>query len=241
LLTLLPQESAEGREGPSAAVDTARMDRAGELTRLSNPFDVMVAANMRGWESAIARSLALDPAAAKLEARYPGIGKTGIEAARPLARRYFEAFVTQANRRTTQTLAERLSDDEIDELLRFYRSPLGRRAVKQAFANFDYAGVGREVADGRARTGKAEITMDQVKRQGDLAHLRAAPEFSAADHLAMMRFAQTPAARKFAAAREASEREILQMVNSPDPDFIAAQTQALRAAMIAFADSAKRP
>jgi hypothetical protein len=242
LLAVLPDVPAAGQETPAApAVDSARMDRARELTRLTSPYDIMVAANLSGWEAAITRSLALDPGIAKLEEQYPGIGKAGIEAARPLARRYCETFVNRANDRKSQIVAQRLSADEIDEVIRFYRTALGQRAVKQVLANFDFAGAGREIADERARTGTAEVTIEEVKAQDALAARRAGPGFSAPDQLEMMRFTQKPAAKKFAAAREEAEREILQMVNKPDPKFLAAQTEALTAAMLAFAETRKRP
>jgi hypothetical protein len=233
--------AAAAHQAPAAAVDTARTQRARELALLTSPFDVMVAVNLSGWEASIARTLALDPTMITLEKQYPGIGKAAIDSARPLARRYCEAFVTRITDRTAQVFAERLSAAELDELIRFYRGSVGQRAVRQLFANFDSAGVGRQIAERKASTGTAEVTMDDVRKQGDLAARRAAPEFSPADQLAMIRFSQTSAAVKYAAAREVSERDVIAMANNPDPDFVAAQDKALKAAILAFAESRKRP
>lgn len=241
LIAILPGAPACAQETTAAPVpDQARIDRARELSRLISPYDVLLAANLSGWEAAIARSMALDPTAVSLEARYPGIGRAAIDAARPIARRYCETFVNRITDKKAEIFAQRLTAEEIDEVLRFYRTPLGQRAVKQLFSNFDSAQLGREIAEEKARTGTVEITREEMKAKELLAARRAGGSFSADDQIAMLRFSQMPAARKFAAASEAAEQEVIRMANNPDPAFMAAQTEAVTAAMVAFATPRKR-
>jgi hypothetical protein len=239
-LALLAPSALRAQEGPAAAVPEARMERARELARLTSPNDILLATNLAGWEAALARSLALDPGMAKLEAEYPGVGKAGIEAARPLARRYCQAFIDKAVALKAAHLARGLTAAEIEEAISFFGSPVGQSVIRQLFASVDMEGIGRDLATQRVQTGSAAIDPERVRREEREATRRAAAKMSAADHLAIMRFQQKPVAKKMIAVQAGADREIIELANHPDPEWLSRQSDTVRAAALAYVDARKK-
>jgi hypothetical protein len=219
----------------------ARLAKARALVALTDPYPVFVELNMKGWEIGVGRALALDPASATLEARYPGITKAGIEAARPLAREYCALFVKRNIERKARLLAERLTANDLDQATAFYDSPAGRRLIRNLTRNADLGIIATDAAVHRAQRGEPALTAESAHEMELDAARSTLSQTSADDHLAILRFQQTPAAPKYVAVAAESDRLALEEANHPDPAWMAHQSEVIRTAMIAFADAHAKP
>lgn len=222
------------------APDPRLLSRARVLTELVNPRQMMIAANMRGWEAGITSSFKLDPAVGKLEAEYPGISKAGIDAARPLAVVYSEQFVDRASARKAALIAERLTAAEIDEAIRFYQGPVGRSVIRKLVANIDPKAIAAEAAQNFREGGKLNITQESADNAVRAASNKAIQDIAAKDQIEIMRHGQTSAARKLALIGQQTDREALEEANNPDPATVAKQQETISAAMIAFVDALRK-
>ena len=238
-LAALGLPAAASAQTPPAASSPAHVDEARRLVAITHPFEQLLRANLSGWETAIRQTMALDPSFRKLEAEYPGIGDAGVDAARPLARDYCAQFVRRAMEKKAEMFAAGLSPAELAEVIRFYQTPLGRKVVRQMFENVNVTAMAEDLARQAARTGDDTLSAAAVTQAERAAAQKTVGQISADEQLALMRFGQTPVAKKFAAVRAQSEQAILAMVNDPDPSWIAQQQQAVVSAMTAFANRAK--
>ena len=229
---------AAALQAPVAEAD-ARLEQARELVRLINPFGPMVALNVLGWEAGVSATLALDPSMVNLEAQYPGAGKAGIAAARPVARSFCEAFVAKGLEQKAGMFARQLNKAELEELIQFFRSPTGTRVVGSMLRNADVVAMAGAVSRQQAETGNGAISAATVAQTERDALRKTLGQISAEDRIVLMRFEQRPVAPKYAAAVAESERAMLELVNSPDPVWMQKISESLRDGVLAFIDRGK--
>lgn len=231
-----PPTEANKTPASTQALDPQRIAIAREVMALSAPRPMLLASNVRGWETTIDKSLRADPGIARLEATYPGLIANAIAAAKPLAQEYSEKFVTQALDIRVQTFAEYLTVDEMQELIAFYKTPAGQRFIARLWTNLDATDL---ISDERilaARDSDAPLSLEDSRRATKNAAANTMKDMTAEDILEVMRFGQRPAAQAAASASREAEQRLLPIVNNPDPEWLKRQKEILERAMITFAD-----
>lgn len=216
------------------------LQKARALTELITPYDVMLASNMRAWEAAVAAAMKADPAVQKLEAAYPGIIKASIDAGRAVGRRYCEKYVRLSAEHKAGLIAARLTPTEIDEASRLYGRPSWRRFVVRLTGNVDMAKTVQGAVGSMRETGKPGLTEEGLRETVDDAARASGEQTSAEDQIDLMRLAQAKMFPKIKLIGEESDRQALVWANNPEPETVAEQQEAMRKAMIAFADRRKK-
>jgi hypothetical protein len=227
------QAAEPAAPAPQAAED-ARLKTIRLILEITNPYDQMVEANMVGWEAATRKAISLDSTAASLEKAYPGLSDAVVEAGRPTARAHLGKIVREMLAHKEQVLVRRLTAAELDEVLRFFRTDPGRRAIRGLYANVDPAGIASDVAIEGAKNGEAVLTADEVARIEQAAAAGMMALASAEDKAAIVRFSRSAASRKFTAASSEADAKLIEMTNNPNPDWLARQSEIMRAAALAF-------
>jgi hypothetical protein len=226
---------------PAAPVAAdARLGTARRILELTNPYDQMVQANMVGWESAARKALSLDAASMKLETAYPGLFDAALAAARPLARKYLGKVVRDMLEYKAQVLAQRLGADELTQVLRFFSSDVGRKAISGLYANIDPAKIGTDIAVRHAETGSGTVTTQETQAIEQAAAGRMMGQVTAEQQIEILRFSGSATGTKFSAAGREADVKLIEMVNHPDPAWMAEQQQTMRAAAVAFVDSRRK-
>lgn len=229
-------QAAEPAEAVSNVAEDARLRTARLILDITNPYDQMVDANMVGWEVAARKAMSLDPTAARLEKAHPGLFDAVVDACRPSARTYFGKVVAQMLAYKARIVASRLTAGELDKMLRFFRSAPGRRAVRGLYANMDPARTGSDIAVDRA-AGKATVTAEYAEKVERAATVGMMAQASAEDKAVLLRFARSTANRKYTAASREADVKLLEMVNNPDPEWVAGQRDKTEAAATAFLEA----
>lgn len=224
---------------PSDAEIAARLPKARALVALTNPNELMVAANMRGWEAGIAQVFVVDSGAAGIERQYPGAAKAAIDAARPLAREFCQRFVTGVNEHKAKMLAERLTPAEIERSTAFFASPTGRRLIQRMLSHADPAELARDTTNRAQESGQVRISTDKLRQMERDAVRTTIGEMSPDDHVAILRFGETGAATKYKAVSEEVDRWALDKAQRPDSDWMRRQSELVNQALIRFVDARK--
>lgn len=230
--------------GPAAqasqVAEDARHRTARLIIEITNPYDQMVESNMVGWEAAARKAMSLDLTATGLEKAHPGLFDAVVDSGRPMARAHLGKVVREMLAHKEQILARSLTAAELDEVLRFFRSDPGRRAVRGVYANLDLARIGSDFAVEGAAKGEAVLTVEDAARIDRAANVGMLAQASAKDKAVILRFARSTANRKFTAASREAEVKLIEMVNNPDPEWLAGQRNVMRAAAIAFIEAKTR-
>lgn len=232
-----PPPTAPAR--PSDAEIAARLPKARALVELTNPNDLMVAANMRGWEAGIAQVFVVDAAAAGIERQYPGAARAAIDAARPLARDFCQRFVTEVNEHKASLVAERLTPAEIERAAAFFGSATGRRLTQRLLSNADPAELARDTTTRSRESGQVSFSPDKLRQMERDAVRNTMSEMTPDDHVAILRFSQTSAATKYKAVGEEVERFALEKAQHPNADWMRRQSELVNQALLSFVDARK--
>lgn len=227
------QAAGPATAAPQVAED-ARLQTARLIVEITNPYDQMVDANVVGWEAAARKSMSFDSGAAAFEKAHPGFFDAVVDAGRPIARAHLGKVVREMLVHKAQVLVRRLSAAELDEVLRFFRSDSGRRAIRGLYANVDPARIGSDVAIKGAADGQVVVTEEDTARVARAAGAGMMAQASAEDKAAIERFARSTTGSKFTAAVREADLKLLEMTNNPDPEWLARQKEAMRAAATAF-------
>ena len=239
---LVPSAAAAAAQPVQVAkADPVRLDKARALLALSHPSELVLDANMRGWEAGIAKATAMAPGVDQLEAKYPGIVKAAIEAARPAAREFCAAFAQRSIALMAGVVADRLTAAELDEALSFFRTPAGGKMVRAMLGNIDTKTMVNDMhARAQAANGEPIVTVENVNRATQAAIRTTFAQTPAEEQVAIMRFGVSPAGKKMFAAIAEADQQILVLVNKPDPAWMAQQNETITRAMVEFVDRKKR-
>ena len=224
---------------PGPAPSAAALGQARRLQEVVEPHARMVAGNLQGWEATMKRALALDPGFPALEQAYSGVGAAAIDAARPLARIFCEQFVERVSSYKAELYARRLTQQEMAAAISFFETRAGRTLVERMIANASPDALADQIIHQAVEQGRLGLSMEQTQQVDRSAALKTARETSAEDQIAMIRFQQTAAGRRFLEVRREAEPGVLQIVNSPDAELIRRQHDAMLAAILAYVDSKK--
>jgi hypothetical protein len=239
LALITPAAAAPAPVPPAISAPSAVLDQARRLDELMSPHAVLVDMNLAGLKATALRTMALDPAMVKLEAAYPGISRASLEASLPVARAFCEDYVDRVSRYKVNLFAQRLTSAELAEIIDFYGSPAGRRVVQRTIGNADIGSLADMIAHQAAETGKPNITADQVAQLERTNELKTMQQISVQDQVALMRFAQTPAGKKFSDLSGEAQVHILEIANNPNPEQLGKLKDAMRVAVLAFVDHAR--
>lgn len=226
--------------GPNRAPESQRMEKARALSELMTPFDLMVGSNMRAWEAGVQAAIAADPSTRKLEAAYPGIIKASIDAARPVGRRFCEAYVRKLLEHKASLIVAQLSLAEMDEATGMYARPAWRRFVTRLMSNVKMGRVADDAAASVRETGKPGLTEDGVRATLNAAARTAGEQTPGEDQIDLLRLSRTAFFPKIKAIGAASDRQSLEWANNPDPAAVAEQKEAMQRGVLAFVDARKK-
>ena len=209
---------------------------AAQLVDLMHPDDKMVETNVQTWVAVSRRSGAADPVMSKLESEYPGVIDAAIANARSLAVDYARAFVRKSKALKTRIFAERLTEQELREVLDFFNEPAGRRLAERMQKPTD------EVADFIAakKQDAGSLTEGDVKTILQTRSKSALQAGSADEALEIMKFESRPVARKFGLAGQEADRQMLDIINNPDPVWLEKQGKALSDGAVRFVDEKRK-
>lgn len=222
-----------------APVSAAALKLAERLEELTEPRALMVAANYAAWEATVRKGASMNPAMQKMEQAYPGVTNAGIDAARPIARQYCEEFVTRFQRERADSYARAMTEKELEQAVAFFETAAAQRVIKRMLANVNPQPLIDQVTQQARTEGKVTITREQAAALDRAAALKTQREVSAEDQVALMRFSQSPAGRRYVAARNESEARLLELINTNNSEGIRRQNEAVQAGMLAFIDRKK--
>ena len=232
---LQPSASAaiHSSEAP-AAQTSARLATARQLIELIYPRDVAIANHVREWEARAIKTIGRSAGGARLEEKYPGVTRAGIDAARGLAEQYCARFVDRAIERKTEILAARLDMQDLEVGLDFFGSSAGRHLMREVRRSVDASGIAAEMAGSVLETGEVAASSDAVVPLRDHVVHDLVEKASAEDRAAILLFAEQPAAARVLDAVLAGEAEVLEMARDLDSEWLRQQREVARAAMIKF-------
>jgi hypothetical protein len=221
---------------PAAPIDPARPALAHQLVDLLHPEDEMVESNVQMWDLRVRRSAASDPMFAKIEAEYPGAVDAYAAGARPVAIEHARQFVRNAKDLKAQILAQKLSAADLQQLIEFFRSPVGVKIVHTQRSPKDIAKI---VQQHRPGTGPV-LSMQDVERSRARSRDKTIDNLSADELLQVMKFESRPVAAHYAQAVSAADAALLELVNHPDRSWSDREAEAGTRALDQFIAAAKR-
>lgn len=232
------QSATDGRA--TAANDAGNLPLATALIDLVHPDDLMLKQNLEGWEIGLRASIQANPALARLESSAPGLTEAALSAGRPTATKYLISAIRKMKSQKAQLTASQLSESELKAAYEFYSSGAGSRMLQRFSANADIKAFSDGVLKRREETGEMEITEADTRRATVKAEKAAIGDASSDDILAMMKFEQTSAAQKLADVGAQSDKFMLDMMNSPDPEWIRQQNEIVSGAIIRHVESVQK-
>ena len=220
--TALVAAQAPASTAPTAKAETATSApvtkrTAAELARTVAPADIMVPVELEQARKAILLLPQLDTGAKDLETEYPGIWAAIWTAVEPEMRRSVQADYPKFWASLERLYTSRLTEEEGEAILAFYRSPTGQKLIHglvQGVQNIDTTPILKDVVESPSGTVSAEHFGDWGNAARAAAIKDIGPE-SLGDLLILMHSINL---EKFKALGMETRKLTLSWVNDRDPE-----------------------
>ena len=209
---------------------TQPSDVAKALIDIFHPDEETLEVNVKSWEAISRRDTYL----AELEAEYPGISDSVIAACRPIAIHYLQEMVSRMKLAKARIFADRLTIEELREILAFYSSSAGQRFTRAMTRNVDVDAYADDLSSGEA--GSADAADVAITRTFHSTLSRVIDETSAEDMAAISRFETSPVALKSLAVGMEADRATSEVAANPDPEWLEKQAVAYDEAVTKFVE-----
>jgi hypothetical protein len=196
----------------------AELTNSEALTRVQ--FDKML-------KDTLPKQLGANPDFIELEAAIPGITDKVIDAMAPIIIKHVITRLPALWTRVGALYANGLTQRELEQVLAFYQSPVGRRLMDAMGKKMDYS---RAVRQG-IQDPKTPLTADDIQSAQQIGVLGLQQELTAADLVEIKRFESLPVGPKLGALALRFQEVTAAWGNEPSPEVDAAVQEAVMAAM----------
>lgn len=213
----------------AAAAQSPIPDAALRLSRILNPADKIVELGMRGFDTGVNEELKKKPEDAAVYDRNPGLLDAILASGRPVMRSHLLAGIPAEQQRFAQFYAEKLSPDELDQLIAFYSTPTGAKVIDAMYAGGDFG----ELVDAMEK-GDGAMSAAAVDKMNSSAAAQLPYKFDADDWKTMFAFAATPVHAKLAQIAPEFNQLVADLGNAPDPTLEGDMNTAIEGAVKAY-------
>jgi hypothetical protein len=229
--TAIPPQIAAAPPTPvtGVAVSPAAVSRttAATLARTVAPADVMIPFEIDQARKGILGLPQMDEEAKQLESDYPGIWSAVWTAIEPEMRRWVEADYPAFWAALEQLYAARLTEQEAQALLTFYRSPTGQKLLRGMVQNFDASPILKDVLASPSST----VSAEQMSRVTNAAKSKAVATIGPEDTGEVMILMHYIDLEKFQSLGAETQKVTLDWVNKADPEGDKRLEELMRGAM----------
>lgn len=194
---------------------TAPADQALTLAQLMSPRDLLIDMEVREYDKHFVPSLRSNPDLNSLEEEYPGLFDAMHKATRGLVAKGTGRTVDQLHEAMVALIQEQFTRSDVDELITFYRSPVGQKTVQQMAGAADAGQIYQEAVEQE----DFKLTTEYIAEQNQLSAKQAAKSFTAGEQAEMILFMAKPSFTKLARAQPQIQKILAEKFNAPDPDF----------------------
>ena len=194
---------------------------------------------MENWELVARKTAAIDPMFSKLESEYPGTVDAAIQNARPAALEFTGDFVRKAKALKAEILATDLTAADMQQLIAFFETPLGRRLAARFQDRDNSPDLTDKMADKIANGDSGGITAADLNAAIKKRSTVVLKEMSADELLAVAKFEREPSTKKFGMAGAKADAAILEMINHPDAKLVAKIGDAATDGAVKFVEAKK--
>jgi hypothetical protein len=208
-----PGSSQLQKSAPQSAAPVSDQT-AKALARTVAPADLLLPVEIEQARKALLSLPTLDPDAKELESEYPGIWAAVWTASEPELRRSVEAGYPKLWSSLEQLYRARLTEDEADAILTFYRSDTGQRMLQGMVESLDGASVFAEVV----KSPDSPMTPEQMRTMTEAAGAGAAKRLKSGDSVQFLQLMHYVDLDKFKLLGAETQKVTLDWVNAEDPE-----------------------
>lgn len=232
-----PAEGATATGVPAPATALPVSENALRLSRLVNPTDRMLEAGMKGFDVGIEAELKRSPEGASEYVRNPGLLEAIRDAGRAVMRKHLLAMIPSQQRRFASFYAEKFSPVEIDQLIAFYSSPTGAKALDAIYSGIDLETLSRQ----RAGAASKAVTAEQLEQFNRTASAQVADRLDAEDWKVLLTFSASPVRQKLMQVAPEFNQLVAEVENEPDPELDREMGAAIKEAVARYKAKGSRP
>lgn len=222
-----PNQSASQ---PSAPVSAAT---AATLARTAAPIELMIPMQLEQARKAIVALPSVDEDARQLEAEYPGLYAALWTEIEPEMRRQAEADHPSYWAALERIYAQRLTENEAQAIIRFFKSPTGQKLIRNMYGSIDTAPVLAEMV----RNDDYRVNEKQMEAMTDAAKAKAIKQIGDEDHADLWILMASIKLDKFQALGAETQKVTIDWVNKEDAEGEEKLTRLMQAAMERYMDA----
>jgi hypothetical protein len=225
-VTVAPATLAAQTPEKTVAVTTSA-EQAMALAQLMSPRDLMIEMEVREYDRHFVPSLRTNPDLNSLEEDYPGLFDAMHKATRGLVAKGTGRTVDQLHEAMVPLIQQQFSVADIEELINFYRSPVGRKTVQQMAGAADAGEIYQEAVEQE----DFKLTTEYISEQTRQSAKKAAKTFTPDEQAQMILFMAKPSFTKLARVQPQIQKILAEKMNTPDPEFDREVEQAMSSAI----------
>ncbi len=187
---------------------------AAELARIVAPIEIMLPAELEQARKVIVTLPTVDEDARQLEQDYPGLYAALWTAVEPEMRRATAASYPGYWAALEQIYVARLTENEAQAVMTFFKSPTGQKLIRNMYGNFDAAPMVAEMVKSENYT----IDEQQMKAATDAARAKAVSQIGQEDQADLWILVESIDLEKFKALGAETQKVTLAWVNQEDPE-----------------------
>lgn len=199
---------------PAQAPAAVSKATAASLARTVAPADITIALEVDHARKAILALPTIDEDARELEAEFPGIYAAMWAAIEPEVRRSTEAEYPSYWAALENMYLARLSEQEAQAVLTFFRSATGQKLLRGMYGAMDTGPMLAEMV----KTDSATIDAKQMQSAVDAAKAKAVGQLGPEDEASLLTLVASMDLGKFRALGSETQRITLDWVNKEDPE-----------------------
>lgn len=217
---------------PAMAGDAAPLSsNALRLSELLNPADRLLDIGLRAFDVGVKADLKNNPEDAAFYDENPGFLQVVLDAGRPIIKKHLIMNIPAYQRRFARFYADHFTAAEIDQLISFYSTPTGAKAIAAMYARDNL----EKVADAISKGG-GTLTAKQVEELYRAEAAKLPNQFDADDWKALFIFGASPVAQKLKKLAPEFSQLVADVQNEPDPAMDADMDAAITAAVNTYMD-----
>jgi hypothetical protein len=200
---------------------------AAALARTVAPADITIALEIDQARKAILSLPAIDEDAKQLESEFPGLYAAMWAAVEPEMRRSSEADFPSYWSALEKMYGARLTEQEAQAVLTFFRSPTGQKLLRGMYAAMDTGPMFEQMIKSDSST----VGAKQMQTAVDAAKAKAVQQMGPEDEATLMALVASIDLEKFRALGAETQKITLEWVNKEDPEGEERLSKMMREAM----------
>ena len=217
-----PALAADAPAEPAAAKPADWAERVNQgliLARLTQPEAEVLSAALKQLDDSLVKTLAAQPDMQKVEAKYPGFLKRYYAAARPELSKALSDRLPRLWQGMADAYAAEMSVAEIQDQMRFLRSPLGQKMHRLLNDNFETGPLLESGVDaGLSKESRPDAGAKELTAASSMAMLYSLSQLSDAERAEFVAYTSSPAGTAVQRAGPRVMAALLAWMNADDPD-----------------------